>query len=131
MSSGTSLEENDSKATEEPSALRAGPKLGLSVCTPRPPTLTSRVTSATRSRTKTSPVWFSSWATSESASDSKATTRPSALMVGATLGQSPGTPWGPTLTSTVAPSSRSRTKMSSSSLESPAVRFDAADVKAT
>ena len=49
----------------------------------------SRVTSATRSRTKTSPVWFSSWATSESASDSKATIRPSALIVGATLGPSP------------------------------------------
>ena len=79
----------------------AGPKLGLSVCTPRPPTLISRVTSATRSRTKTSPVWFSSWATSESASDSKATSRPSALIVGATLGPSPIVPWGPTLTSTV------------------------------
>ncbi len=131
VSPGTSRDENDSKATELPSALMAGPKLGLSVGRPPPPTLTRRVAPATRSWTNTSPVALASSGTRLSASDSKATSRPSPLIDGAPLGPSPGVPWGPTLASTVVWATRSRTKTSSSPLPSPGVRFDAADVKAT
>ena len=85
----------------------------------------------TRSWTNTSPVPLVSLGTSESASDSNATSRPSPLIEGATLGPSPGVPWGPTLASTVVCATRSRTKMSSSPLVSSGVRFDADEVKAT
>jgi hypothetical protein len=81
--------------------------------------------------TNTSPVPLVSLGTSELASDSKATSRPSPLIDGATLGPLPMVPWGPTLASTVVCATLSRTKMSSSLLVSPRVRFDAADVKAT
>ena len=94
----------------------AGAKLGLSVGWPFPPTLSRRVAPATTSWTKTSPVPLASLGTRLSASDSKATSRPSPLIDGATLGPSPGVPWGPTLASTVVWATRSRTNTSSSPL---------------
>jgi hypothetical protein len=106
----------DWKATKRPSGLAAASALGaLPPAVPAGFTLTQVVIPFWRSRTK---IWrrrvrqggFRTAAVSRFvASDSKATIMPSALMAGRALGRFPAPP-GPTLTHSVVPVRRSRTK---------------------
>ena len=72
----------ESKATKPPSAEMAGLLLAPSACMPSWVALTSVVVPATRSRTKMSEAPFTSPGTRFQANDSKATKRPSAVMLG-------------------------------------------------
>ena len=100
-------------------------------------TLTRVVMPVQRSWTKTSTLLLVSPATRLLASEEKATTRPSALMAG--LDRMPMKPLGPlpscprllTLTRSVLPVRRSRTKMSAVSFVSPGTRSVARDENAT
>ena len=128
------------KATYRPSSLMEGPWWMLAAAgLPSPWTLIIWVVPATRSRTNTSTKPLVSPATRLDASLEKATYRPSGVMSGARL-PPPATvasqpvAWPPllfTLTRSVVPACRSRTKTSLQPLVSPDTRLVASESKAT
>ena len=93
--------------------------------------LNRRVSFFSRSRTKTSISPLVSPGTRLLASDSNTTKRPSPLMAGKRLAPLACPPSLATLTRSVAPLLRLRTKMSLAELVSPGTRFDESDAKAT
>jgi hypothetical protein len=120
----------DENATAAPSGLIAGSKLSPDACDPAAPTLIRSIDPVWRSRTNTSMNPFVSPTTRLVASDEKATS-PSAPTTGSQLPPSPSEPSVATLTRSVVPAWRSRTKTSKVALVSPATRFVAHDENTT
>ena len=115
----------DWKTTNFPSALICGEVLSAVASVPVELTLTRTVVSRSRSWTKMSCTPFVSSDTRFVASDSKATYRPSPLIEASPLPPLASTPRESTLTRSIAPVRRSRTKMSHAVLVSPGTRFAA------
>src|SRR5207248_4824156 len=118
----------ESKATNFPLALIDALRLGAAPA----PSVTRLVWPVWRSRTNTSitPLLSAPPGSRLLAADWSTTKRPSALMPGLKL---PALAWPPspaTLTRSVCPVARSRTKTSVTPLVSPATRFDESDSKA-
>src|SRR5438876_469355 len=148
VSSGTRFVASDPNATNRPSALIAGKTLAPSASIPALSTLTRSVDPVARSRTNTSEALLLSSGTRLVAFDVNATYRPSALIAGDELSPTtvgvigigkPGSgadgcacsPALLTLTRSVLPDVRSRTKTSYTRFVSPGTRLVAPDTKAT
>src|SRR5829696_7579311 len=131
VSFATRFEASDSKATKRPSELIEGWSLQLSAWASELLTLTRWVVPIHKSRTKAHPVLFVSFSTRFEASDPKATKRPSELIDKRPLKPSAWASELLTLTRSVVPPCRSRTKISGALLVSFSTRFEAIDPKAT
>src|SRR5947209_8634545 len=143
VSPATRLSAADWKATRRPSAEMTGWAVGRSASTGRGdvavigrkagggPRLTRVVAPRRRSRTKMSVRRLVSAGTRLVASEAKATKRPSAEIDGAAPPRSAWAPPTPTLTRSIVPVTRSKTKASVAPLVSPGTRLAAALAKAT
>src|SRR6266516_4102455 len=128
---GIRFEASEANATNRPSPLIDGPRLAPSAGFASNPTLTSLVWPVSRSRTNTSSNPFVSPGTRFVAREVNATKRPSALTDGSRLKPSACLPLLLTLTRSVSPLARSRTKTSIAALVSPPTRLAAIESKAT
>src|SRR6266536_2652886 len=128
---GIRFEASEANATNRPSRLIDGPRLAPSAGVASNPTLTSLVWPVSRSRTNTSWNPFVSPGTRFVAPEVNATKRPSALTDGSRLKPSACLPLLRTLTRSVSPLARSRTKTSIAALVSPPTRLAAIESKAT
>ena len=117
----------DVNATQRPSPLRDGWSLPPFAWLPSKPTLTRVVVFAWRSRMKMSFASLVSPSTRFDAAVEKATKRPSSESAGAKLSPFASTPALLTLTRSVSPVWRSRTKTSRAPFVSPWTRFDASE----
>src|SRR6476660_2244852 len=121
----------DWKATKRASALIDGVRLEPAPSSFVLSTLTRLVVTPVRSRTNTSVPPLRSWATRLSAGESKATTRPSALIDGDPLPDFASAPEPWTLTRVIVLFVRSRRKTSEPPLVSLGTRFTDVDLNAT
>src|SRR6266550_2456689 len=128
---GIRFEASEANATNRPSPLIDGPRLAPSAGVASNPTLTSLVWPVSRSRTNTSSNPLVSPGTRFVAPEVNATKRPSALTDGSRLKPSACLPLLLTLTRSVLPLARSRTKTSIAALVSPPTRLVAIESKAT
>src|SRR5262245_45339322 len=119
------------KATSRPSAEIEPAPWTPGIDAPLDVTLTRSVVPFHRSRTKTSSVPFESPGTRPFVVQLKTTNRPSAEMEPPYDGASPWRPPAPTLTRSVVPLWRSRTKTSTNPFVSPVTRFVAPRQKET
>jgi len=130
-SPGTRLDASEANATNRPSALTAGEPLALSASPPALLTLTRCNAPVERSSRKASLVKFVSPATRLSAYDANRMNRPSGLIDGCELSPFASVLRPTTVTRSVVPAARSRTKMSAAWLRSLLTRFVADEANAT
>src|SRR5437773_6002201 len=129
VSRGTRFMALDQKATNLPFRLTDGETLMAFPCTSWLLTLTSSVKPVPRSWMNTSNAPFVSPGTRLLAKEEKATYLPPALIDAAELDEFPCSPVDETLTRSVVPVWRSRTKMSSAPFVSSGTRLGADDTK--